>query len=260
MSLDLAVLVPTRNEEHNLPACLDALGWADEIVVVDSESTDRTRAIAEARGAHVLVRRFDNFAAQKNWALDRVARPWVLCVDADERVDADLARAIRALPAEPEEDGYLVQRVNHFLGRRIDHCGWQGESILRLFRRDRGRFSAGHVHERIEGPSRVGRLAGKLEHYPYQGWADCRDKLWRYARASARQAFERGRRAGWSSLVLHPPARFARMYLLQGGYRDGPEGAVLCGLAAAQVFLRNAILWDAGRRGAKVFEEIAEPS
>src|SRR5688572_5683304 len=98
MNLPLAVLVPTRNEADQLEACLASVAWADEIVVVDSESTDATRAIAEARGARVLVRRFDNYAAQKNWALERIERPWVFCLDADERVDEALSHAIRALP------------------------------------------------------------------------------------------------------------------------------------------------------------------
>ena len=251
----LSVLVPTRNEEANLPACLDSVAWADEIVVVDSESTDATRDLAAARGARVLVRPFDNYAAQKNWALERLSHPWVLCLDADERVDEALARAIAHLPAEPPCDGYRLARVNHFLGRRIEHCGWQGESVLRLFRREAGRFSAGRVHEKVEGPARVGQLPGALRHYPYRSWADCQEKLWRYARASARQAYERGRRAGPQAMLFRPPERFLRMYLAQGGCLDGAEGLALCGLAAAQVFVKYALLWDASRRGPGAFEE-----
>jgi glycosyltransferase involved in cell wall biosynthesis len=243
----ISVLVPTRNEEQNLPGCLASVSWADEILVVDSESTDRTREVAEAHGAIVWTRAFDDFASQKNWALARLTNPWALCVDADERVDEDLARAISELPEEPVEDGFELARVNHFLGRRIRHCGWQGERVVRLFRREGARFE-GRVHERLVGPRRLGRLPGSLVHFPYRTWADCQDKLWRYARLNAEQARAGGRRAGPSAMRVRPPLRFARMYVAQGGFLDGPEGLALCGLAACQVFLKYALLWDASRR------------
>jgi len=244
----ISVLVPTWNEEANLPACLDSVAWADERVVVDSLSTDRTREVAAAHGARVITRRFDDFASQKNWALQELRHGWVLWLDADERADAALAAAVAALPAEPAADGYRVARRNHFLGRRIEHCGWQGETVLRLFRRQGARFT-GIVHETLTGPARVERLGGGLEHHPYPTWEHATDKLVRYGAMNARKAYDAGRRAGPLAMLVRPPLRFLRMYVLQGGFLDGAPGLALCGLAATQVFLKYARLWDASRRG-----------
>jgi glycosyltransferase involved in cell wall biosynthesis len=248
----ISVLILTKDEEAALPACLDSVAWAEERVVVDSLSTDRTREIALARGARVLTRPFDDYSAQKNWALPQLAHPWTLWLDADERVDAPLAAAIAALPAEPPLDGYRVARRNHFLGRRIAHCGWQGETVLRLFRRDGARF-VGAVHETLEGPVRTALLPGALDHHPYPTWDHATDKLVRYAAMNARKAYDAGRRAGPWSMIVRPPVRFLRMYVAQGGFLDGAHGAALCGLAAAQVFLKYARLWDATRRGDAAF-------
>ena len=248
----ISVLILTRNEEVALPACLASVAWAEERVVVDAESTDRTRDVATLLGARVLRRPFDDFAAQKNWALPQLAHEWVLWLDADERVDAGLAAAIAALPADPPVDGYRVARRNHFLGRPIAHCGWQGETVLRLFRRGGARF-VGPVHEVLEGPLATGRLAGALDHHPYPTWEHATDKLVRYAAMNAKKAYAAGRRVGPWSMVVRPPVRFLRMYVAQGGFLDGAHGVALCGLAAAQVFLKYARLWDATRRGDAAF-------
>jgi glycosyltransferase involved in cell wall biosynthesis len=250
----ISVLVPTKDEARNLSDCLASASWADEIVVVDSESTDGTRAIAERAGARVLVRRFDDWSSQKNWALERVTHPWVLCLDADERVDTTLAAAIAALPGAPEHDGFRVARANHFLGAPVRHSGWGRDRVLRLFRRDRGRF-AGAIHERVEGLASVGLLPGFLVHHPYRTWGDCETKLARYAKRNAREAYAAGRRAGALDLVFRPPVRFLRMYLGQGGVLDGAAGVGVCGLSAVSVFMKYAWLWDATRRGAHVLDD-----
>jgi len=255
-ALKISALVPTRNEETNLPECLASLAFCDEIVVVDSESTDRTVEIARAAGARVLVRRFDDWSSQKNWALAQLAHPWALCVDADERVDDTLAAAIRALPAEPAADGYRIARANWFLGRRIRYSGWQGDIVLRLFRRARARFE-GAIHEQVIGVGDAPRLAGALLHHPYRTWPDYERKLWRYARANARMAYDAGRRVGPAPMLVRPPLRFLRMYLAQGGILDGAAGLALCGLTTTAVFLKYAFLWDASVRGRAVLEEEA---
>lgn len=249
----LTVLIPTLDEERNLAACLATVAFADEIVVVDSHSRDRTVEIARAHGARVLARAFDDWSSQKNWALAQCTHPWVLCVDADERVTPALAAAIAALPAEPPADGYRVLRANRFLGQPIRYSGWQDDHVLRLFRRDRGRF-AGAIHERVRGLARVADLPGGLDHDPYPTWPDYERKLWRYARAGARAAYAAGRRSGPGAMLIRPPARFLRMYLAQQGFRDGGAGLALCGLSAVAVFLKYAFLWDASRRGPAVLD------
>jgi glycosyltransferase involved in cell wall biosynthesis len=262
-SVPVSVLIPTKDEADQIAACLASVAWAAEVAVVDSESADGTAERARAAGATVWTRRFDGYGPQKNWALARLGHPWALCVDADERVTPELAREVAAALAGPAGAGaagapvgYRIPRWNHFLGRRITRCGWGGETVLRLFRRDRGRFDAPRVHERVELDGPAGELAGALLHYPYRTWAQCEDKLWRYAVAGALEAHARGRRTGAAAMWLRPPARFARMYLLQGGLLEGGAGAALCGLAAAQAFLKYALLWDLGRRGAEAAREL----
>jgi glycosyltransferase involved in cell wall biosynthesis len=252
----ISVLVPTKDEAANVEACLASVAWADERVVVDSESTDATRALAERAGARVLVRPFDDWSAQKNWALERVAHPWVLCLDADERVDATLAASIAALPEEPAHDGFRIARANHFLGAPVRRSGWGHDRVLRLFRRDRGRFE-GAIHERVTGLASVGELAGSLVHHPYRTWADCETKLVRYARRNAAEAYRTGKRAGPLDVVFRPPLRFLRAYLAQGGVLDGAAGVGVCGLTAMSVFLKYAWLWDATRRGEAVLDGAA---
>ena len=249
----VSVLIPTLNEERNLPACLASVAWADEVLVVDSLSSDRTTAVARGLGARVVSRPFDDWSQQKNWALEQVTHPWVLCLDADERVDGTLAAAIAALPPAPEADGYRLTRANRFLGHPIRYSGWQDDRVVRLFRRDRGRFE-GAIHERVTGLARVEDLPGALAHEPYATWDDYERKLWRYARAGARAAYQAGRRAGPWPMLFRPPVRFVRMYVAQGGFRDGGPGLALCGLSAVAVFLKYALLWDATRRGPHVLD------
>jgi glycosyltransferase involved in cell wall biosynthesis len=259
-SVPVSVLVPTRDEAEQIEACLASVAWAAEVAVVDSESRDGTAERARGAGATVWTRRFDGYGQQKNWALARLGHPWALCVDADERVTPELAAEIAvrlaAAPAAGGPAGYRVPRLNHFLGRPIARCGWGGERVLRLFARDRGRFDTPRVHEqvRLDGP--CGDLAGALLHHPYRTWSQCEDKLWRYGVAGALEAHGRGRRAGAVDICLRPVLRFARMYLLQGGVLEGGAGAALCGLAAAQSFLKYALLWDLARRGEAAVREL----
>jgi glycosyltransferase involved in cell wall biosynthesis len=253
----ISVLVPTLNEERNLAACLASVAWAEEIVVVDSESRDATTEIARAAGAHVLTRRFDDWSAQKNWALEHCTHDWVLCLDADERIGPDLAAAIAALPAEPAAEGYRLRRANRFLGRPIRYSGWQDDRVIRLFRRGRGRF-VGAIHESVVGLTGVVDLPGALDHEPYATWGDYERKLWRYARAGARAAFAAGRRVGPGAMLIRPPVRFLRMYVAQRGFLDGGAGLALCGLSAVAVFVKYALLWDATGRGPGVLDEEGE--
>jgi len=141
MSAKLSAIIPTFNEEENLRECLESVRWADEVLVVDSFSQDRTVEIASELGARVVQHEYVNSAAQKNWAIPLALHPWVLLVDADERVTLDLRDEIRELlTVEPPFDGYWIRRANHFLGRRMEHCGWETDRVIRLFRRDVARY------------------------------------------------------------------------------------------------------------------------
>ena len=248
--LPISVLLLARDAAADLDALLPALGFArDRVVVVDAASDLATREVAERHGARVFVRALDGFGPQRQFALDHCHEDWVLWIDTDERLDARAPETFARALASNAADGYRIGRDGWFLGRRIRFCGWGGERVLRLFRRTHARFDNAAVHEQVRVAGRIGDLDVQLAHHSYATWADCRDKLVRYARAGAVEARRRGRRASALDVILRPPLRFVRMYVLQLGFLDGGHGAVLCALAAAQVFLKYAELWSGAHEG-----------
>ena len=241
----LSVLVPTKNEEPNIGACLESVRWADEVVVVDSGSADGTVELARAIADRVLAHEYVNSAAQKNWALPQLTHRWVLIVDADERVPAELRAEIERVLSDPERlDGYWIFRANHFFGRPIGVAGWQRDKVLRLFDRTKGAYEPLHVHAEVAIRGRVGRLQAKLVHHTYRSLDQYFEKFGRYTKWSADDLKARGIRASWSRLLLRPWLRFARMYVLEGGWRAGRRGVVLCMLAAFSVFTKYARRWE----------------
>jgi glycosyltransferase involved in cell wall biosynthesis len=245
----VTALIPTFNEERNLPACLESVKWADEILVVDSYSTDATLDIAREHGARILQHPYENSAAQKNWAIPQAAHDWVLVVDADERVTPELEQEIVAITSEPSvsRPGYWIGRRSFFLGREIRYCGWQRDRVLRLFRKDRGRYEQKWVHAEVNLPE-AGSLRGGLLHYSYRTLGDYLVKAERYATWGARDLFDRDRRVGPAGILGHTAFKFFKMYVLQRGVLDGAHGFVLCVLGSFTVFLKYAKLWEMRRK------------
>jgi glycosyltransferase involved in cell wall biosynthesis len=244
--LPLSVLVTTRDEAANLPACLDSVTWADEVLVVDSGSTDATCDLARARGARVVVHEYESAARQKNWALPLVRHPWILILDADERVSPALGHEIQAVVrADGPLDGYFLARRSSFLGHEIRHCGWDRDRVLRLFRAGRGRYDDRLVHETLELDGHAGTLTSPLLHVTYRTLGDYMDKLDRYTARGAADLRAQGRPPRILDLVLRPPARFVRMYVLQRGFQDGLHGLLLCTLSAWSVWLKYVRVFDA---------------
>lgn len=249
MTAKVSALVPTFNEEENLRDCLDSLRWADEIFVVDSFSQDRTLEIAREFSARVAQHEYLNSAAQKNWAIPQAAHPWVLLVDADERVPQELQKEIRGILEEgPRFDGYWIRRANHFLGRRMKHCGWETDKVIRLFRRDAARYQEREVHAEITLPGPLPVLRNPLLHYSFRSFRQYWRKMQLYSDWGASQLHREGKRAGWISIALRPIIRFLKMYVLRLGFLDGMHGLVLCTLAAFTVFLKYAKLWELDQR------------
>jgi glycosyltransferase involved in cell wall biosynthesis len=245
---DLTIIVPTRNAARAIGACLDSVAGLGRTIVVDAESDDETRRIAEDRGARVVLSAERSPARQRNEGIDLAATAWVLCVDADERVPAALRDEIVERVARDEgRAGYFIPRVTWYLGRRIRHSGWQRDRVLRLFRRDRGRWRDEALHERVALDGEAGLLANPLEHRSYETLADVLEKLDRYTTWGAREIFRSGRRAGPWQILTHPPARFIKTYVLQAGFRDGRHGAVLASFSAYGVLLRYAKAWEMTR-------------
>jgi glycosyltransferase involved in cell wall biosynthesis len=242
--LPLSVLLITRNEADRLERLLPSLAFASEIVVLDDHSQDATVAVAERHGARVHTRTLDGFGAQRQFALDHCTQPWVLWIDADERLDARAVQSITEVARGGEgAAGFSLGRRTWFLGRQIRWCGWRGERVTRLFARRAARFDDAPVHERVLVDGPVATLPGVIEHFSYETWDDCRTKLIQYARAGAEARRRAGRRGSIAGVAFRPFARFVRMYVLQLGALDGAHGFAVCALAAAQVFLREMELW-----------------
>lgn len=241
----LSVLIPTLNEEENIAECISSLDTlAEEIVVLDSHSTDRTVEIARSCGAVVHQRRFDNFAAQKNAGLELLSGEWVLVVDADERFTDALRAEIRAhLDQVSDKDGYRIPRDTYFAGRRV-RC-WSGGSVLRLFRRSKSRYAPDKsVHEELELRGTIGALKNPLLHFTFRSFGQYLPKVYSFARLAAQDAHNRGSRCTPGALIFFPFFRFIRTYILKGGILDGIPGVLIAGLAAYSTYLRYAILWE----------------
>lgn len=242
----LTVLVPCFNNESILRPCLaSAAPVADELLVVDSGSTDQTRAIAGEFTDRILVHEYVNSATQKNWALPQAAHEWVMVLDTDERLTPELQAEIQALLRQaPPCDGYRIRRQNHFFGTPIHHCGWERDDCLRLFRRDGSRYEDKHVHADVLVQSgRVGRLAGTLLHYTYTSFDQYLEKFGRYTTWAARDLLATGKSPTFGNLLCRPVFRFCKMFFLRQGFRDGLPGLILCQLAAFSVFMKYAKLW-----------------
>ena len=248
--MKISATIITFNEEENVRAACESVAWADEILVVDSRSTDRTRELAAECGARVLVRDWPGFAAQKQFAAEAASHDWVFSLDADERVSEELLASVRALRGAEESrlaDGYRVARRSFYMGRWIRGGGWYPDHQLRLYRRTRGRWEGAHVHEsvRVAKGARVETLSGDLLHYSMRDASHHHRMIGeRYAPLAARQMFEAGRRTTPLRIATAAPAAFTRSFILKGGFRDGLAGLAIASFAAHHAFLKHLMLWE----------------
>ncbi|KAB7767096.1 glycosyltransferase family 2 protein [Xanthomonas maliensis] len=242
----LSACIIAFNEADRLRDCLTSLAFCDEIVVVDSGSSDATAAIAQAQGARVLQRAFDGYRSQKAYCVAQASHDWVLCLDADERVSDALRSAILAARdgGFGNAAGYRFARLSDYFGRFLRHGNAYPDRVLRLFDRRRGGWRGKReIHEAasVDGP--VLTLPGDLIHYPYRSLSQQLAKTQRYAQMMAEHDYARGKRATWSKLVLAPAWRFWRGYLLRGGFRDGWHGLVYAYVRANYVRQKTIMLW-----------------
>ncbi|WP_425605725.1 glycosyltransferase family 2 protein [Pseudoxanthomonas daejeonensis] len=242
----LSACVIAFNEADRIGECLASLAFCDEIVVVDSGSTDGTREVARAAGARVLERAFDGFRSQKQFAIQQCAHDWILSLDADERVDARLRAAIEA-----ERDGgfqraagYRFARMSEYYGRFLRHGTAYPDRVLRLFDRRRGGWHGDReIHEAVSVEGLVALLPGDLLHHPFRSFMQLLDKKQRYARMMAEHDFARGKRATLGKLVLAPAWRFFRGFVLKAGFLDGWPGLIESFVSANYVRQKTIMLW-----------------
>lgn len=244
----LGVVMITLNEERNIGRALDSVKFADEIVICDSQSTDRTTEIAREHGALIVTKQFAGFGAAKQAALDRLTTDWVLVLDADEEVDEEARESIQQALSEPRADGYEIKRRSLFLGRWLKHSGWYPDWILRLFRRDRGRFSDNQVHESVVVTGAIGKIEGHLLHYTDPDIDHYLRKLNRYTLLSAQELHEAGRKFSLLKLLFSPSAVFLKRYIFKLGFLDGIQGFLLAIFSGYHVFCKYAKLWELRRQ------------
>jgi glycosyltransferase involved in cell wall biosynthesis len=242
-SLGLSVIIITKNEAARLGDCLASVKFADEIIVLDGCSTDGTAEIARAHGAQVhQAADWPGFGPQKNRALALATKPWVLSIDADERVTPELQAEIVRTLAQPTWDGYQIARLSEFCGKKIHHSGWWPDYVLRLFRRELGAFDDVLVHEQVLVRGRVGKLKSWFLHFPFDDLDALVTKINRYSSDAAQMMARKGRRVGVFGLITHSVWTFMRIYLLRRGFLDGRHGFVLAATAASGSFLRYSKL------------------
>lgn len=236
----ITAIIPTFNEEHNIAAAIDSVIWADEIIVVDSFSSDKTVEIAKEKGVRILQREYGNSASQKNWTIPQASHEWIFLLDADERVDESLKNevvSILSLNKAPFQ-AYWIKRRNFFMDKEVRFSGWQGDKVIRLFMRDNCRYEEKSVHAEVVCDGNVGVLKKKLIHYTFKDIHHYLEKWDRYTTWSARDRAQKGEVPGFYHFVVKPCFRFFHDYILKGGILDGRTGFIISSLSSMSVFMR----------------------
>jgi glycosyltransferase involved in cell wall biosynthesis len=254
-SVKISVVLIAFNEEKNIRRAIESADWADEILVVDSESVDRTREIAESLGAKVVVRKWLGFAAQKQFAVDCAANEWIFSLDADEKISAELTEEIRCLKnSSPAADGYKIPRLSFYMNRPIRRGGWYPDWQLRFFDRRKGNWKDVLIHESVEmnAGARIEKLKGDILHYSVENAAHHHRMIGeRYAPLAARRMFEDGRRTSRSRIFFAGLLAFVQTYFLKLGFLDGFAGFCIARFAAHHAFLKHLLLWELQTEGEK---------
>ena len=242
----LSVVTLTKNEARNITECLESVRWADELIIIDSGSSDDTLELARRYTSNVLSIEWKGYGAARNLGIERAKGDWVLWLDADERVTPELAQDIRALLVGGGQRyaGFDIARRAYFLGRWIKHSGWYPSRVTRLFLRSRARFSETRVHEQLMIDGDVGRMPHDLIHYTDPDLEHYFAKFNRYTSLAAEDMRAAGRSFALSDLLIRPAFQFFKMYFLRRGFLDGMQGFILCIASSAYVFTKYAKLWE----------------
>lgn len=249
--IPISVAVITRNEEDRLSGCLESLNFVDEVLVVDSGSTDRTVERAKEHGAKVIVEEWRGFSNQKQLAVDLCRNDWVLILDADERLPPETLVAIRQEMARLSlvETAFSFRRKNYLHGRWVKHCGWWPDRVVRLVDRRHGRLDGRPVHERWLTDGRVGHLDACIEHNSFQNYSHLVEKMQHYSDLASREMFERKAKAGAIAAFSHGLWMFWKTYLLDLGFLEGVDGLVISIMNAGGSFLKYAKLREMWKSG-----------
>lgn len=244
----LTVILITLDEEKNLARCLESVKWADEIVVVDSYSRDRTKEIARSYTDKIFDLKWPGFGAAKKFALEKANGEWVLSIDADELVSESLQAEIRqVINSSLKSDGYYLPRLSFFLGKWIRHGGWYPDYVLRLFRKQKARFTDSLVHEEVILNGKAGYLKADLLHYTVPDLERYLVKMNRYTSLSAQELSQKGKRTNLGDIFFRPPAVFLKMYFWKLALLDGFQGFLLAIFSSFHVLAKYCKLWYIGK-------------
>ena len=247
--MKISAAIITYNEERNIPRALESLRCCDEIVVVDSGSTDRTVELATKLGARVLESSWRGYAGQKNYASERCGHDWVLSLDADEALSEALEGEIWQIKKNgPDFDAYTMPRMAQYLGRWILHSGWYPDRKVRLFDRRHAKWVGDFVHESVMVEGRIGHLKSSILHFTCSSLSEHLKTMDRYTTLAAEQLVEQKKSIGWRHLALDPPWTFFKTYVIQRGFLDGAEGLAIANMAALYNFLKYAKAKNMGPR------------
>ncbi|MEW6457409.1 MAG: glycosyltransferase family 2 protein [Acidobacteriota bacterium] len=247
--MKISVCIITHNEENRLPETLKSIEKiADEIIVVDSFSKDKTIEIAKSSGARIFLKEWADYSNQKNFAISKASFPWILSIDADERISEELRNEILTLKkTEPEEDGFFIKRKNYYLGKWIKHSGWYPDRKLRLFRKEKANWEGEYVHESLILRGKAGKLKNNILHYSYRNISDHVKRINSYSSLSAQKMFEERKKSNIILALFSIPLTFIRFYLLRGGIFDGIQGLIISILSSVYIFLKYVKLWEMNR-------------
>ena len=248
----VSAAIITLNEQHNIAGALESVSWADEIIVVDSGSEDSTLELCRGFTDKIFHRDWTGFVDQKNCAVAKASNDWILSLDADERISAELREEIlEEMRSGFRQDGYSIPRKARFMGRWILHGDWYPDYQVRLFDRRKGTWRGGRVHESVTVEGTTGRMQSEIHHYTYRDFSEYLRKLETYSSLAAMDYSERGKRAAPWTLLAKPLAVFVKAYLLKGGFRDGTAGFAVAVMGAVSVFFKYAKLYEIGKESVR---------
>ena len=245
-SQKISVIIITKNEENNIEDCLKSVQWADEIIIVDSESNDTTVEIAGKYTQKIYTRKWEGYSKQKQYALSLASNEWVLSVDADERITVELKDEIQSGLNE-NYDGFRISRRNYFLGKHITGCGWDNDYQLRLFKRSKTTVTDRYVHESFEVKGKIGQLDNRIDHYSYRTLKDAIAKMNNYSTLEARQKYK-NKKVIPIDFLTHPASAFLQYFVVRKGYRDGKYGlmvSLLHAMTNMQIYMK---IWELRKR------------
>lgn len=252
LQVKISAVIITFNEEKNIQAAVESVSWADEVLVIDSNSTDRTVEVAEAGGAKVIQRDWPGFSEQKQFGVETAANDWIFSLDADERVSDELKLEIEDLrKGTPQYDAYRVPRLSVYMGREIRHSGWYPDRQLRFFNRRKGCWNGRLIHESVEMNSgaKIGELKGDLLHFSFENAVHHHRMIGeRYAPLAARHLFDEGKRATKFKVMTAGPVAFLGSYIFKLGFLDGFAGFCIALFAAHHAYLKHLLLWEMQNR------------